>query len=415
MESIQKLIDDVASSAPYTNKLAVVVGSVTPDNPEGELDVSSTPVYFRGSSSETQPLKPTTPFALASVSKLFTTDIFQRIIFGDMGYPASSPKTVGQLLPWVSTARVADIPVNDIATYASGLPPDNGYRNRSGFDYPWPSDMYCTLTDMFNGLADYDYQKLGDLSYGNYYVYSNASFDILSVAALGLPQPQNEPIDTENFLTAWNKVLQEYCIEVIGQSSQTILYHAMSSTDGLPCGYNYSGNNDDPLVATTAAPGPADSGAGGVVSTGADMLQYLRYCMGLNIAAPYPWPLLNERATYKSWCDSGATSQTLGDGWFILQNPNGTWNAWKNGGVPGFTSWIGIHWPQGQAGPDVPARGLFVLTNTNSNNATTDPAFPDAGYFVSEIAHSVFQAGEAPELLTSPMQGFNPGADCPSG
>ena len=51
--------------------------------------------------------------------------------------------------------RVPDIPVNDIVAYASGLPQDNGQCNR--LPYPWPTDVYCTLENMFNVLANYDY------------------------------------------------------------------------------------------------------------------------------------------------------------------------------------------------------------------------------------------------------------------
>lgn len=160
--------------------------------------------------------------------------------------------------------------------------------------------------------------------------------------------------DTDAFVQSLNSKLIQYCQQFgvdTGGTPTTAMYSSVIA-NGLPLGFdhNFKPSNHPPCS-------PVEYGSGGVVSTGNDMLAFLLYQMSGS-------PLQNTYSTVPNYCSGGAgAGPPCGYGWFHREfkvNGQSLTAVCKNGGVSGFTAWIGFQQPtSGQASP----LGIFALTN----------------------------------------------------
>lgn len=322
--------------------IGIVIGAVTPATPAGGLIFSTGQISTQGG----QTITPvgTTPFEVGSVSKVFTTGIyFMRQITpnfeGTLGQRLGSQMTMSD--------TVKNIPIQCLASYASGFPQDNGHctgHPNTGY----PAGVAATLPSLFGFLGSYN-----DLPNppGTIYTYSNLAMSLVSMAALNL-----DSLDTEAFGTAFNNALIQYCqtFGVDTGSTPTTQVYSQVDTGPLPVGYDssYQEKNAPPCSIV-------EYGSGGVVSTGADMLKFLLYCM----STTYPAFMQQYRWQHTSYC-SGNQGPATGYGWFLgsqtVKNQSIQTVA-KDGAVAGFTAWIEL---EQRASPSSACpRGVFVLTN----------------------------------------------------
>jgi beta-lactamase class C len=369
---IQTLVNDYITTKKktYPNaNLGVVIGAVTPETPGGALIFSTEPVVTRAGNSIT--LGSSTPFELGSVSKVFTAGIYS-MLQSEPNFDGTLGDRLGSQMTMSST--VSAIPIQCLASYASGFPQDNGHcqlHPSTGY----PAGLTASLQALFDFLATYDTMAY---SPGTTYSYSNLAMSLVSMAALNL-----NSTDTAAFGSVYNNALIQYCKTFgvdTGSTATTAVYDAMDTTT-LPIGY------DSSYQQKVAAPcSVVEYGSGGVVSNGADMLQFLLYCMSTS----YPAFMQEYRWQHTSYC-SGSLGPITGYGWFIATKTIKDQSiriVSKDGGVAGFTSWIAFEQRPslGTASP----RGLFILTN--GPDATTLGAralaklVPPASAEVDEVA-----------------------------
>ncbi len=110
----------------------------------------------------------------------------------------------------------------------------------------------------------------------------------------------------------------------------------------------------------------AGYGSGGIVSNGADMMQFLLYNMGrLPGGLADPALAYQQTETFRAApCSGEGPGPVTSYGWFHreLETPRGKIVVLnKNGGVAGFTSWMGFTSWQGTGAPS--SHGVFVLSN----------------------------------------------------
>src|SRR5262249_13951569 len=144
-------------------------------------------------------------------------------------------------------------------------------------------------------------------------------------------------LDTAAFATTLNDQLIAYCKQfgVDTGSTPTTSMYSSEIAASLPLGY------DTTYTPTTKPPCPVvEYGSGGVVSTRNDMLAFLLYQMSTNCALY----LQDVQSYLPSYCNQDAYP-TTGFGWFIRPytvNGRLSFLVSKDGGVSGFTSWIGF-------------------------------------------------------------------------
>jgi beta-lactamase class C len=371
LSGIQTIIDDYIQR--INNKhpdaaIGVVIGAVTPANPAGAMVFSTPDIVTQGGQSVAP--NATMPFELGSVSKVFTAGIY------DMLQPTPNFEgTLGERLGSQMTMSdfVKSIPIQCLAAYASGFPQDNGHcklHPSTGF----PPGMASTLDSLFKYLASYDTPAYTP---GTTYSYSNLAMSLVAMAALNL-----DSTDTDAFVSAFNAKLIEYCrtFGVDQGSSPSTMVYSEVDTNNLPVGY------DKDFQSKVQPPcSMVEYGSGGIVSTGNDMLQFLRYCM----SSGYPAFMQEYRWQHTSYCSANEGPIT-GYGWFIetktIKNQQISIVS-KDGGVAGFTSWIALE--QRSAPGKASPRGLFILTNGPDATTLGRRAF---GYLIPPASAPVDEA-----------------------
>ncbi|MGC2657043.1 MAG: serine hydrolase domain-containing protein [Bryobacteraceae bacterium] len=307
-----------------------------------------------------------TPFELASISKTFTTTLYEYFVQGGF---IEATAMLGNYFSPDEIGRLTDIPLLNLANYTSGLPADN-----------------ITVTDLPGSLTTGPYtdQQLFDFlgsnplffsevnSPGNSYTYSNLGFALLAMAV-------GKAITGAD---SYEALVNQYILAPLGMSS-TVLFE--NFTGAFPRGFSsetaFSNWNESRFV---SGPGwivlPAYNGAGGWVSNSTDLMTWLQFNMGI-LQNPDLTPLLNT-------LHSPATTVTengeqLGVGWFLHTLSNDSGQAisfvWKDGSLRGFNSYIAfLQTPVGQPSN----AGAFVLTNSDGDadsNMTIDLLFLMSG------------------------------------
>lgn len=322
-------------------RTAIVVGIVSPETaPNGQLlfaggDIAVNPF------GERLALDAQTPFEIGSVSKVFTSGIYY-MLHGP--YEGTLGSSLGNRMRM--SKAVADIRLKNLANYEPGLPQDN----RGG---AYPPGVMQSVKSLFDYMADF----VPPHGQGTCYAYSNTGWALLSMAALRI-----DNTDTEAFVDEYDKRLKQLCSKF--EAPNTAVFRA-DLKSRLPIGYN-----------RRLMPLPADSlyrpshppgyGSGGIVSNGADMLRYLLYNMGRLPGGQTDAALAYQQTqTFRTpACSATGGSPMTGYGWFhapVQTSQGQTTVLNKNGGVAGFTSWMGFTQWQGTGAPS--SHGLFVLHN----------------------------------------------------
>jgi beta-lactamase class C len=339
---LQRRIDVICQRALNQSRVrsAIVMGVVTPDVPNGQL-------LFAGGDTlvnpfgQKLPLDAQTPFEIGSIAKVFTSGIYYMLhgpYEGTLGTSLGSRMTLSE--------AVADTRLKNLAIYRPGLPQDN----RGG---AYPPGVTKSVKTLFDHMANF----VPPNRQGTCYAYSNIGWSLLSMAALRI-----DGTDTSTFVAQYDKRLRQFCSKLGAPS--TGVFHPDIKTR-LPVGYTRR------LVSLPAHSSylPCnlpEFGSGGIVSNGADMLRYLLYNMGrLPDGLTDPALAYQQTETFQTAaCSSTARSPVTGYGWFHMpiQTARGAGTMLsKNGGVPGFTSWIGFAKWQGTGAPA--SHGVFVLRN----------------------------------------------------
>ena len=341
--AVQTLIDDYVESLCPSVAIGVVAGFFTPVTPAGAVVASSAAIQLQGG--DTVAPSSSTPFELGSVSKLFTVGIYNALrsnFGGTLGDHLGSAMTMSSI--------VQSIPVKCLAGYASGFPQDNGHCPLHGRTIPRGTTK--SLKKLFEYLGTYDKMAYPT---GTMYSYSNMGMALLSMAALGI-----DSTDTEAFGTAYNDQLISYCqttcgVDPVNSTPTTVVYDQIDAAS-LPAGYDHAYQQK-----TKPPCSIVKYGSGGIVSNGDDMLKFLYYAMSAN----YPSFTQQWEWQHPAYClPKPALGPMNGLGWFLFDRKIGGQTVRlvaKDGGVTGFTSWIGLQQrPNDQTAAPV---GVFVLTN----------------------------------------------------
>jgi CubicO group peptidase (beta-lactamase class C family) len=345
IQSVQSLIDRYYENSLNTHgaNVGVVAGIVTPD------DVARNgKIVFAGQQTLTNPdgkrleLNERTPFEIASISKVFTSGLHYMLhgpYEGTLGGWLGSKLTMSR--------SVADLSLKNLAVYHPGLAQDN----QGGV---YPPGMMSSLTTLFSYLST----LTPPFPQGTCYSYSNLGWSLLGMAAVKLASPNGQ-----EFADSYNAKLAQFCR---GFSATNTQVFQPNLKPRLPMGYTRqfealpASNNYQPVR-------EGGYGSGGIVSTGADMMQFLLYNMGR-----LPGGLTDRALAYQQAetlraapCSGTGPGPTTSSGWFHgkVQAPQREIAVLnKNGGVAGFTSWMGFTGWQGTGAAS--SHGVFVLSNS---------------------------------------------------
>ena len=333
--------------------VGVVVGVVTSDNA-----ASNGQILYAGRETLTNPfgkhlaLDQHTPFEIGSTSKVFTSGIHYMLhgpYAGTLGSWLGSRMTM--------SPAVAAISLENLAVYQPGLAQDN----QGGV---YPPKMMASLKNLFGYMAKFTppYRQ------GTCYAYSNIGWALLSMASLRL-----DSLDTQEFARMYNEKLARFCGGF--SATHTRVFHP-GVKPHLPMGYR---KNFAPLPPKSDyhPSHEAGYGSGGIVSNGADMMRYLLHNMG-RLPGGLTDPALAYQQTetfHAGPCSGNGAGPVTSYGWFHagVETPKGKAVVLnKNGGVAGFTSWMGFTSWQGTGAPS--SHGVFVLSNSPGSTAIGNTA-----------------------------------------
>jgi serine-type D-Ala-D-Ala carboxypeptidase/endopeptidase len=303
-------------------------------------------------------LNESTEFEIGSVTKTFTATVLASLLQSQPGLLDTSINSIFSGTPTFGMGMEAAM-IGELANYTSGLP-DSNRGNGSGsctFSGGTIDDCY-DFTLLFEQLADPTFTTL-QFAPGTSYLYSDLGFALLALA---------EPVlngsmatDPLTLLAQWEELVGTIVLTPLGMNS-THAFNPVSDPPLLPKAYRReaSGKIDVALGYNTSW--PAFIGAGGIVSTPADMLLYLEYQLGL-LDTPLN-ALLTVLHSPSTDVTTGA-GEHIGLGWFIgtLRGSNNLTFISKNGSVPGFTTQIDF-------APSTNT-GVFVMANAAADPGQT--------------------------------------------
>lgn len=342
-EALQQMADrEVARAraqhgAQHGARLAVVLGVVNPRG-NGQLFLAAAPdLTHPGGRPMT--LDGGTPFAIGSISKVFTACLH---------YQAHGPFK-GNLGDWLApralSPGLARIPLADIARYQSGMAQDN----QGGVHPPGVMASFGTLFPYLATLRP-------PSPPGSCYSYSNLSWSLLALAGSGARQ--GSMVEAAE---RYDRALKTFGAGM-GMTATGIFRSAMKPR--LPAAYR---RNWQPLppAADYAPTRLTGVGAGGIVSTGSDMLAFLTASMGHGTAGMESPALAYQQGNIFSSprCGGGKAPRTA-YGWILhdVADASGPLAlVTKDGAVAGFTAWMGFLAWQGTGAPS--PFGVFALVN----------------------------------------------------
>ncbi len=338
-----------ARAQPVAAVVDSVTGTLADDHPGGGVigllrgDETSVHPFGAVDSTGTRPTAQTI-FEIGSITKTFTGLLLaERIERGVL-----RPRTpVARLLPDSVTVARADsvgnatMTLTHLATHRSGLP-----RLPSNFKAVMDSrrDPYAAYGDsaLYAFLDDYTLSRGG----GAAYQYSN-----LGMGLLGHLLAQRAD-------TTYAALVRRRIADPLGLFD-TRVHLSDEQTNRLAQGHNRLGLPASPWHFEALA------GAGGLRSTPADMLAYLRACRAALRSASDPAPA-RFRALRRTLTPQGNTEQEntrIGFGWHETVR-DGHRILWHNGGTGGFRSFVGLNRATG--------RGVVVLVSAAVSSETVD-------------------------------------------
>lgn len=344
---IQGFIDAYVRKNAALRNLGVVVGAVSPQLGSPQLFFGGSPVAAREHARALR-LNGDTLFLIGSITKVFTSRVYAAMQ-KDYG------KTLGDCIAGLPP-RLARVTVRDIARYGSGLPTDNSPP------IWWNGTIRsATLAQLLQSLRDHPGLPACDA--GSAYSYSNFSWGLMGLAAIGVRDP-SQPVAQE-----WAAALAQLGHAIGLRETQP--WNAQSA-NVLPAGYDRNGA----LYAQAENYGGPHwsvmGGGGNLMSTGNDMLRWLEYNMGrtgLDAAIlaeqqrpAYAWARRIPPQRGAGGCITESTTHPVTAlGWFHVNRAGRPPALTKNGGVRGFSSWMGFErWIDSGS----PSRaGVFALAN----------------------------------------------------
>jgi CubicO group peptidase (beta-lactamase class C family) len=339
--AIQKRMDDYCSRA-FTDSganIALVAGVVAP-----EINGGTGQIFYAGGArltnplGEPLPLDAHTPFEIGSISKVFSSGIYYMLRGPYSG-------TLGSHMPAMGMSQgVAELTLVNLAIYQPGLAQDN----QGGVYPPW---ILENLETLFRYLAGFQ----PPFPQGSCYAYSNLGWSLLAMAALGLDSRQPGMLPA-----LYARQLAVFCSKFA--AGETRLF-SPELRRRLPRGHRKDMAALPPRDPYRPTEWP-HVGAGGIISTGADMMQFLLYNMGrLPGGLGDPALAYQQARTFRAnACSAGRAGPTTSYGWFHApMGPSQTMVLSKNGGVAGYSSWMGFARWQGTGAPS--PYGVFVLSN----------------------------------------------------
>jgi serine-type D-Ala-D-Ala carboxypeptidase/endopeptidase len=308
---INNSIRDHLAAGEYT---ALVVAVVDGDRSE---------VYSFGKLDNGKQPDSDTLFEIGSVTKTFTALLLaEQVTAGKL--KLDTP--VAALLPGftIPSRNGKTVTLENLAEQHSGLP-----RLPSNFDPADASDPYVDYGDdkLKAFLAGYVLPR----DPGSKYEYSN-----LGVGLLGYALARQAD-------TSYETLLKQRIFEPLGMRSSTVTLDDASRT-------RVAGGHDEDGKAVGNWHLNAFAAAGGISSTGADMLRYLKANMGLLNSPLYP-PM---QLAHMPRTDGPKADERIGLVWMTKHSTTGD-IIWHNGMTGGYASFIGFTADR--------KHGVVVLTN----------------------------------------------------
>jgi serine-type D-Ala-D-Ala carboxypeptidase/endopeptidase len=280
-----------------------------------------------------------TVFEVGSLTKIFTS-----VLLADMARRNEVAITdpVAKYLPadrvTTPTRNGAQITLVDLATHTSGLPlrPTNLKSNTALNKY---ADY--TVEQMYAGLSSYTLTR----DIGSQFEYSNWGYGLLGHAlSLRAKQPYEE-------------LLRARVLTPLGMSDTRFTPTAPMRTRIA------TGHNDELLVVPDEGTGALE-GAGGLYSTGDDLLKFIEACLGYRSSplAPAMQSMLQVRRPTQM------PGLEIALGWRVESRGDLTM-IWSNGRTDGFRAFMGFD----------PAKRIGVVALAN---AGTDAGVDDIGQHV---------------------------------
>lgn len=280
-------------------------------------------VFFRGYG-ETAPNSHQLPtqdslLRLCSLTKIFTTDVFTKLIAGktvQLNDPLQRYAPRGVVVP----KRVRPITLVDMATHTSGLPRElgNAPPNTSHFTFPDSRTRWRWLPN----------QRLRSTP-GKAALYSNVTFDFLSDALQSAAHMQ------------YAALLYERTLKPLHMQQTTFFPNAEQCRHLL-----ISANKDGPCSITEAT-----AGSSGLYSTATDMAIWLKYLLrmgdpGISAQDAYAQAvfILPSDLVSQKGLDHAGEPTGIGLGWIhILPVDSPSHIIEKTGGGAGFETYIAIN------------------------------------------------------------------------
>ena len=290
----------------------------------GIVDETGTDSFCYGKiSKDGNPIDENTIFEIGSISKVFTSLILaDKVVNGQICLDDPVEKFLPENLR-IPSSNGKKITLLNLSTHTSGLP-----RMHSLLPDPNPDKKYkFTIEGMYEFLSGYELPR----EIGSKYEYSNTGASLLA-HALSLQEGKT-----------YEQTLRDTVLDELGMNSTCAnLCDDLRDRFAKP---HYQGKMVDELNLPDEM-----AGAGGIKSSGKDMLVFLSYAMGLKDSKLKPAFDLSQTINHKI-----NEKMSIGLGWHVITQ-DGRNIVWHNGGTDGFVSF---------AGCDLGSqRGVVVLSNT---------------------------------------------------
>jgi D-alanyl-D-alanine-carboxypeptidase/D-alanyl-D-alanine-endopeptidase len=288
-----------------------------------------------------------TPFEIASITKTFTATLYADVI-GNAGVTRRLEYYITK--KWLPISKAfAEIELQRLVNYTSGLPEDYTESGaKAAAPRLWPRPY--SFPNMLSFLKTRP-PKVSSPEYG----YSNVAFAIMSMVIA------SEKLKGYPTLGAFQDEMNDHIFKPLSLSMK---FFDEAALDKLPVGFHYE--QWPSRAYAEVDPGhpffPAYFGGAGIIATPNDMLQWLKFNMGLTDNKRLNSLL---RVLQCPSTDIRAKGDRIGLGWFINEDSE-PWvrSVSKDGELAGFNSYIAFL-PSDDPGEKPSQAGAFVLLNAD--------------------------------------------------